>query len=101
MGEVKSRMPLRFSFFAGPAAETAGATKKRSAVTPAVLPPVLFLRGSEGFGGVQKALQVASGDLGQAGCDVVQFSLAHPALQLLHQAEQVVERVHDEQEWLI
>ena len=52
---------------------------------------------SERSGGVQEALQVAGGDLGQSRRDVIQFPGAHPTFQLFHQAEQVVERIDDEQ----
>lgn len=33
--------------------------------------------------------------------DVVQLSVTHPFLQLIHQAEQVVERIHNEQQRLV
>src|SRR3954470_420526 len=52
-------------------------------------------------GGLQKAAKIGLADRRLSGRDVVQPALPHPVLQLGDQLEQVVERVHDEQQRLI
>ena len=51
--------------------------------------------------GVQKTLQIAFVHCGFAGRDIVEFTLAHPPFQLVHQAEQMIEGIHNEQQRLV
>src|SRR4051812_41757747 len=50
---------------------------------------------------MQKAAQVGLADSGLSGGDVIQSSAPQPVLELIHQAEQMIEAVHDEQQRLI
>ncbi len=51
--------------------------------------------------GIQKALQIAFVHCGFAGRDVVEFTCAHPQFQLVHQAEQMIEGIHNKQQRLV
>ena len=51
--------------------------------------------------GVQEALQIDLVDLGLARRDLVKLAGFHPGFELIHQAEEVIEGVHDKQQRLI
>ena len=51
--------------------------------------------------GVEEALQILLVDFGFARRHIAQLAGFHPAFQLIHQAEQVIERIDDEQQRLV
>ena len=51
--------------------------------------------------GLHETPQVAFVDFRKARRDVVELACAHPSLQPVHQLEEVLERVHDEQQRLV
>jgi len=50
---------------------------------------------------VQKARQVSFIHFRLARRDIIQLPRPHLFLQYVHQREQVIERIHDEQQWLV
>src|SRR5215471_16320094 len=56
---------------------------------------------SIGWMSLSEAFQIAIVHLRLARGDVAQLAFAHPLFQPVHQAEEMIERVHDEQQRLV